>query len=242
MAEKRKDSKGRILRDGENQMKDGRYRYQYMDGRGKRCAVYSWKLVETDRTQPGKRDDISLREKIKQIERDVEDGIKTAVNNKITLNDMFDLYMAGKYELKDSTRSNYLYMYENYVSGEIGRKKVASIKYSDVKAFYNSLIREKGFKPNSMEIINTILHPVFTLAVRDGYIRSNPTDGVMAEIKKSHNWEKPKRHALTEQEQEAFIDYISNSDIYKHWLPLFTVEWARLLACGGRIWTLRAGQ
>ena len=69
--------------------------------------------------------------------------------------------MAGKYELKDSTRSNYLYMYENYVSGEIGRKKVASIKYSDVKAFYNSLIREKGFKPNSMEIINTILHPEY---------------------------------------------------------------------------------
>ena len=129
--------------------------------------------------------------------------------------------MAGKYELKDSTRSNYLYMYENYVSGEIGRKKVASIKYSDIKAFYNSLIREKGFKPNSMEIINTILHPVFTLAVREGYIRSNPTDGVMAEIKKFHNWEKPKRYALTEQ--EAFIDFISNSDIYRHWLPLFTV-------------------
>ena len=71
----------------------------------------------------------------KQIDRDVEDGIKTAANNKITLNDMVDLYMAGKYELKDFTRSNYLYMYENDVSDEIGRKKVASIKYSDVKAF-----------------------------------------------------------------------------------------------------------
>lgn len=223
MAEKRKDSKGRILRDGENQMKDGRYRYQYMDGRGKRYSVYSWKLVETDRTPPGKREDISLREKIKQIGRDMDDGIKTSAISKVTLNDLFDLYMVGKYELKESTRSNYLYMYQNYVSDEIGRKKVASIKYSDIKTFYNSLIREKGFKPNSMEIIHTILHPVFTLAVRDGYIRSNPTDGVMAEIKKSHNWEKPKRHALTEQEQEAFINYIANSDIYRHWLPLFTV-------------------
>lgn len=58
--------------------------------------MYSWKLVETDRTPPGKRNDISLREKIKQIDRDVEDGIKIAANNKITLNDMFDLYMAGK--------------------------------------------------------------------------------------------------------------------------------------------------
>lgn len=153
MAEKRKDSKGRILRDGESQMKDGRYRYQYMDSKGKRCVVYGWKLVGTDRTPAGKRDGISLREKIKQINRDVEDGIKTAANSKVTLNNMFDLYMAGKYELKESTRSNYLYMYENYVSDEIGRKKVASIKYSDIKAFYNSLIREKGFKPNSMEII-----------------------------------------------------------------------------------------
>lgn len=223
MAEKRKDGKGRILRDGESQRADGRYRYQYMDSRGKRHEVYSWKLVETDKTPPGKRDDTSLREKIKHISRDIEDGIKTAADNKITLNEMFDLYMAGKYELKQSTRTNYLYMYKNYVSEEIGKKKIASIKYSDVKVFYNSLIRERGFKPNSMEIINTILHPVFTLAVRDGYIRNNPTDGVMAEIKKGHNWEKPKRHALTEQEQAAFIDYMANSDIYRHWLPLFTV-------------------
>mgnify|MGYP003290883218 CR=1 FL=1 len=39
-----------------------------------------------------------------------------------------------------------------------------------------------------MEIIHTILHPVFTSAVRDGYIRNNPSDGVMGDIKKSHAW------------------------------------------------------
>ena len=71
------------------------------------------------------------------------------------------------------------------------------IKYSDIKRFYNSLIRDNGFKPNSMEVIHTILHPIFTTAVRDGYIRTNPTDGVMAEIKSSYEWDKPKRHALT---------------------------------------------
>ena len=82
-----------------------------------------------------------------------------------------------------------------------------------------------------MEIINTVLHPVFTLAVRDGYIRNNPSDGAMAEIKKSHNWEKPKRHALTVEEQEAFINYLSKSEMYNHWLPIFTV----LLGTGCRI-------
>lgn len=223
MAEKRKDSKGRNLRDGEDQMPDGRYRYRYMDQSGKRQAVYSWTLVGTDKTPPGKRIGLCLRDKEKAIEKDIQDGIDGKKAEKLVLNDMFDLYMEGKHELKQSTRTNYLYMYKKYVSETIGKKNIASIKYSDIKRFYNSLIRDQGFKPNSMEIINTILHPTFTLAVRDGYIRNNPTDGVMAEIKKSHNWEKPKRHALSIEEQEAFIDYVSKSDIYNHWLPLFTV-------------------
>lgn len=219
----RKDNRGRILRDGEDQMKDGRYRFQYMDANGKRQATYSWKLVPTDRIPAGKRNDISLREKEDLIHQDNRDGIDGKAAAQISLNEMFDKYMAGKRELKESTRTNYLYMYKKYVSEEIGKKKIASIKYSDVKAYYNSLIEEKGFKPNSMEIINTILHLVFTLAVRDGYIRSNPTEGVMAEIKISHDWEKPKRHALTIEEQEAFIGYVSSSETYRHWLPLFTV-------------------
>lgn len=223
MAERRKDVKGRNLKDGENQMPDGRYRFRYIDGNGQRQAVYSWRLVPTDKVPAGKREGLSLREKEKIIESDNRDGIDGRKATQITLNDMFGLYMAGKNELKQSTRGNYQYMYKNYVSESLGLKKIGSIKYSDIKAFYNSLIRDKGFKPNSMEIINTILHPTFTLAVRDGYIRINPTDGVMQEIKKSHNWEKPKRHALTIEEQEAFINFMADSDIYCHWLPLFTV-------------------
>ena len=220
---KRKDQKGRNLKDGETQLPEGRYKYQYTDANGKRHAVYSWRLLPTDRTPAGKREELSLREKEDEIAADQRDGIDGKAARKITLNDMFDAYMAGKVNLKQSTRTNYLYMYKNYVKAEIGTKTLQSIKYSHIKRFYNSLITEKGFKPNSMEIIHTILHPVFTSAVRDGYIRTNPTDGVMAEIKKSHDWEKAKRHALTLDEQAAFIGFISGSEQYKHWLPLFTV-------------------
>ena len=222
MAERRKDIKGRNLKDGEDMMPDGRYRSRYIDRKGSRQAVYSWRLVPTDKTPIGKREGLSLREKEKQIENDARDGIDGKGAEKLTLNDMFNQYMEGKHELKQSTRGNYLYMYKNYVSEDIGLKRIAAIRYSDIKAFYHSLIKDRGFKPNSMEIINTILHPVFTLAVRDGYIRNNPTDGVMAEIKKSHSREKPKRHALTIEEQEAFINFIGESDVYRHWLPLFT--------------------
>lgn len=209
MAEKRKDNKGRNLRTGEYQRKDLMYQYKYIGADGKQKFVYSKDLQE-------------LRKKEEQIKQDIKDGIKTRAEIPLTVNDMFDKYIATKTELKASTRTNYRYMYKNYVRDTFGTKKLADVRYSDVKCFYNSLIKEKNFKPNSMEIVHTLLHPVFTLAVRDNYIRVNPTDGVMAEIKKSHNWEKPKRHALTEEQQGAFIDYMKNSEMYSHWLPLFT--------------------
>lgn len=75
MSEKRRDSKNRILRSGESQRKDGRYAYKYIDATGKPQFVYSWKLEATDSTPQGKRDGLSLREKEKQIRRDIEDAI-----------------------------------------------------------------------------------------------------------------------------------------------------------------------
>ena len=75
---KRKDSKNRNLRNGESQRKDGRYVYKYTDIYGKPQFIYSWKLVPTDKTPAGKRDDISLREKEAQIKKDLNDGIDTA--------------------------------------------------------------------------------------------------------------------------------------------------------------------
>lgn len=220
---KRKDNKGRILKDGESQRPDGTYRYRYTDATGKRRDVYSSRLVPTDKLVPGSKSDLSLREKEKLIHRDLEDGIKAQVENRVTLNDMFDLYMSGKTKLKDSTRTNYIYMYDKYVRDTLGAKQIKDIKYSTINSFYRNLIDSLNFKPNSMEIIHTILHPVFTLAVRDNYIRTNPTDGVMKEIKQTYDWEKPKRIALTIPEQEAFMRFISESRTYCRWQSMMTV-------------------
>ena len=231
MSEKRRDNKGRILRQGELQRSDGKYEYRYFDVKGEKRSVYSWKLVDTDKIPKGKRDCRALRDIERDIRRDVEDGINSHEAYRTSLNRFFDEYIETKYELKSSTRTNYKYMYNKYVREGIGYKDIASIKFSDIKKFYIHLIKDIGFKPNSMEIIHTILHPIFTIAVRDGLIRLNPTDGVMTEIKKSHDWEKPKRHALTEPQQSAFVEFIKASKKYRHWLPLFTV----LLGTGCRV-------
>ena len=62
-AKKRRDNKGRILRNGESQSKDGRYRFTYYD-KGKYCVLYSWKLEPTDRLPDGKKNCIALRTQI----------------------------------------------------------------------------------------------------------------------------------------------------------------------------------
>lgn len=231
MSEKRKDLKGRILWPGESQRADGKYEFKYTDTNGNRHSVYSWKLVATDKLPDGKQLGPSLRELEKQIKKDLDDNLLVHETNKMTLNSFWDSYIDLKKELKKSTRSNYIYMYNSHVRPSFGRRNIADIRYSDVKRFYVSLIHDKGFKPNSMEIIHTILHPVFTSAVRDGYIRNNPSDGVMGDIKKSHAWEKPKRHALTVKQQEMFVKFTAESYQYKHWLPLITV----MLGTGCRI-------
>ena len=231
MSEKRRDRKGRILRRGELQRNDGKYEYRYYDTQGVRRSIYSWKLIETDTVPQGKRCKQSLRELERQIQRDLEDGIHTHAARQMTLNDMFDHYMELKCELKVSTRTNYQYMYDRYVRETLGSKSITSFRYSDIRTFYNSLLREHGFRPNTMETIHSFLHPVFTLAIRDNLIRTNPSDGVLADIKKGNQWERPKKHALTEAQQTAFMKFVGNSVRYRQWGPLFTV----MLGTGCRV-------
>ena len=73
---------------GESQRKDGRYAYKYIDTFGKVQFVYAWKLVPTDKTPAGKRDDISLREKEKEIQKDLDDGIDT-IGKKMTVCELY---------------------------------------------------------------------------------------------------------------------------------------------------------
>ena len=81
MSEKRRDNRNRILREGEYQRTDGRYRYRYIDEDGKEKNVYSWRLDKNDPTPRGKKRELSLREKEKQIQADLFDHIVTRGGN-----------------------------------------------------------------------------------------------------------------------------------------------------------------
>ncbi len=167
MSEKRRDSKGRLLRTGESQRADGKYEYKYVDAKGVRRSLYSWRLVSSDKLPPKKRSCEALRDMEAKVLRDTQNGINSFTAARMMLNDFGEDYIATKYELKASTRTNYKYMYTKYIKENIEMRDIASIRYSDIKKFYGELLKH-GFKPNSVEIIQTILHPVFNVAVKDG--------------------------------------------------------------------------
>ncbi len=219
MASSRKDFQGRVLRKGEGQRKeDGRYVYRYTTPYGKRCSVYGTTLEE-------------LREKEKQLVRDQLEGLDTYVAGSTTLNYVFDRYMSTKAELRGTTRTNYLYMYNRFVRNTFGKMILCDIKYSDVLRYYNELLDDKDIKINTLETIHGVIHPTLQLAVRDNIIRNNPSDGVMAELKKKRKKHSSLRHALTQEEQVEFLNYVVKSPIHYRWAPLFTV----MLGTGCRV-------
>ena len=85
MSEKRRDSKGRVLRNGESQRPDGKYMFRYTDSTGERHTVYSWKLVSTDKLKEGQRNSQALRGIEKRILKDLDDSIKTQELNEVVV-------------------------------------------------------------------------------------------------------------------------------------------------------------
>lgn len=229
MSVKRKDNKGRILREGEIQKADGRYEFRYYDVNGVRRSLYSWRLTTTDPVPEGKRDCESLRDLEKKVLRDVQDGIQT--QSRLTLNSKFENYISDKKELRGSTRACYKYLYNKYVRDAIGNVVLSDLKYSMLKRFFNGLLYDRGLKPGTILAIYSVLHPVFKAAVRDCDIRMNPLDGMISELKKSELWTTDKKHALTDEQQQAFMSYVEGSYIFNHWYTLF----ACMLGTGCRI-------
>ena len=147
MAKVRKDNKGRNLRPGETQRADGSYMYVYKLGTKKKY------LYDSDLA--------SLRVKEKQINKDKDDGIRTQEAMKLTLNDMFKVYMNNNIKLKPSTRANYLYLWDFYVKEEpFANMPLPQIHRSDILAFYTKLLKH-GFAINWRAST-----PLFTLRLK----------------------------------------------------------------------------
>lgn len=203
------DSNRVRLKTGETEKSTGGYEFRWTSRDGKRHSIYAPTL---DR----------LREMELELEIDKRDGIKTDIRA-LTVNDCFKLWKELKRGIKDSTFQNYIYMYELFVMPTFGKKRVVQVQKSDVKRFYNDLVDNKILRISTVDNVHNVLHQVFQVAVDDNYIRQNPTDRMLKELKIAHGHEVEKRKALSLAQQDLFLDYIKEKPQYRHWYPIFFI-------------------
>lgn len=194
--ERRKDNKGRVLKDGEGQRPDGRYYYRYKGLDGKRKYVYDMDLN-------------SLREKERQINRDLDDKI---YSNELTMNECFDRYMETKVDLRDGTRHKYNLEYDRWIRETwFGNRQVSSIKKSDVLLFYKE--KSKTLSNGTIRCLNKYIHSALEMAVEDDLIRKNPADGCI----KDYQGAEP-RQAMSKEDTLRFLEYAENYQYGKDYL------------------------
>jgi site-specific recombinase XerD len=203
MSEKRRDNKGRVLRNGESQRKDGRFMYKYTDNAGNIKYVYSWKLVKTDPVPKGAKDDLSLREKEKLIHRDLEDDI-VPCGGEMTVLDLVKKYVSQKTGVKHNTEANYNFVINIIKKEDFGKKRIDKVKLFDAKGWLIKL-QSDGRGYSTIHSVRGVVRPAFQMAVDDDLIRKNPFEFQLATVVVNDS---VTREALTRKQERAFLKFV----------------------------------
>lgn len=189
MQAKRKDNKGRVLRTGESQRADLTYMYRYTDKWQQRQCVYAPTLQE-------------LRVKEQQIAA-AELNDKKAFSN-IKLDELMERYCQLASNKRKTTRNSYESNRRTVQRYPIANKPVRKIKMSEAKLWLMELY-DSGYAVSTVGIIGRYLRRVCQLAVDDDLIAKNPFNFSFDFLPTGN-----KRDALTEDEQQKFLDFIRN--------------------------------
>lgn len=202
---KRRDKKGRILRNGESQRSDGRYAYVYTDCRGKQKFIYSWKLEPTDPLPAGRRKCVSLREKERELLKDLEDGIASCGGD-LTVLDLVQKYLLQKTGVRHSTKAGYKTVVNLLKKDDFGAKRIDKVKLSDAKRWLIQL-QENGRGYSSIHSIRGVLRPAFQMAVDDDLIRKNPFEFQLCTVVVNDS---VTREAITRKQERMLLEFIKN--------------------------------
>lgn len=214
MSERRKDLKGRVLKEGEGYRKsDGLYSFRYKDPKGKVKAVYS-------------RDLRDLREKEQKILDSTDDGIDYAAGQ-ITVIELVERYLSLKQEVRRNTRVGYNFVLNLIEKEDFGYRQICDIKPSDAQKWFIHLHKEgKGY--STLTSVRGVLKPAFQMAYEEDIIRRNPFDFIITKYVPNDS---KRRNALTKEQTETWMDFIRNDSTFSKYYDEFVV----LLGTGMRV-------
>lgn len=211
---RRKDTRGRVLKTGESQRKDLLYQYRYTDAMGKRRTVYASDLQE-------------LRAKEKQIQRDLDDGIDYQGGD-ISVIALVERYVALREGgVRYATKVNYNFVVNLLKKEDFGARRINTIRPSDAKLWFLKLQRD-GRSYSTIAVVRGVLRPAFQMACDEDIIRKNPFQFMLTEVVANDT---QKRTALTPEQQRIFMHFIRTDQHYNRYYDEFAV----LLGTGMRV-------
>ena len=213
MADKRKDSKGRVLRSGESQRKDGRYDFRYTDACGKRRSVYAETLQE-------------LRKKEDEITASRSANVNYTEGGATVL-ELVERYTDLKQGVRYNTKVGYTYVKNILKKDEFGHRKIRDIRVSDAQLWFVRLQKE-GYGYSTITSIRGVLRPAFQMAFNEDIILKNPFQFNISEVVTNDSRQ---REAMTEEEQDIWMNFIREDPKYQKYYDEFVV----LLGTGLRV-------
>lgn len=207
---KRFDSRGRILKTGESQRKDGRYAYKYVGADGKPKFIYSWRLNGTDPLPRGKNPCKPLREMEKDIQRDLMDGIDPS-GAKMTVSELYAKHTDLKPNVRESTQKGRNQLMKLLQDDKIGNMAIEKVKPSDARQWAIRM-RERGFAFQTINNHKRSLKAIFYTAMEDDLIRKNPFNWDMEDV--IENDTEPKT-ALTNTQTDSLLRFLQTDSTYR---------------------------
>lgn len=190
MSEKRKDNKGRVLKDGESQRKNGTYQYRYNDVKGNRKYVYAPTLQD-------------LRDKERTIQNALINGVDYCAGE-MTVIALVKKYLAQKAGMRYNTRVGYNFVLNILKEEPFAYRQIKAIKPSDAKEWFIKL-KNDGRRYSSIQSIRGVVRPSFDMAVEEDILHKNPFSFTLTDIIPDDTIE---RKPLTEAEEKKLLAYI----------------------------------
>lgn len=217
--EKRRDNKGRVLKTGESQRKDGRYSYSYFDEIGRRKFIYSWQLDYRDAVPQGKKAGKSLREMEEEIENCKRIGIAPYGAGFSVLN-LVRRYVSMRTSVKHTTKKGYQTVINWLEKDPFGNQRIDTIRTSDAKLWFIKLQQKDGKSYTSIHTIRGVLRPAFQMAVDDDLLVKNPFEFQLHTVLVNDS---VTRDALSRADERRFLKFIKEDDHYNIYFDPFFI-------------------
>lgn len=192
---KRTDNKGRVLKPGESQRKDGTYMYRYTDQLKRRKSIYANSLTE-------------LRDKAKKtLAMEIISGVE--YDEKITLIELVAKYNHSRTTNRISTTKTYQSRYNTLEKDPFTSQKAGKIKTAQAKAWLKSLYDE-GKAASGVYVLGNYLKGIYRWGIENEIVSKNPFDFTMNFLPKAPL----SRGAISKEELARYLEFVRTHEVF----------------------------